>query len=146
MRIFLSIKFWGDHRNQEDVRRIISIIEDMKHEVFCVVEHAENWGEKNFTPEQLMSMTLNEIDKSDVLIADVADWPIGVGVEAGYAYAKEIPIVCICPQEKRIANTIAGIASSVIKYVDYTELRAKLIDSFAEQSRATDAEDGAAQP
>lgn len=73
MRIFLSIKFWGDQRNQEEVRRIIGIIEDLGHEVFCVVEHAEKWGEKNFTPEQLISITFNEIDKSDVLVANVAD-------------------------------------------------------------------------
>ena len=144
MRIFLSIKFWGDHRNQEEVRRIIGIIQDLGHEVFCVVEHAENWGEKTFTPKHLMSMTLNEIDKSDILVANVADWPIGVGVEAGYAYAKEIPVVCICSREQQLPNTISGIASSVIKYVDYAELKVKLIDSLAEHSRAADREDTAA--
>lgn len=132
MRVFLSIKFWGDQRNQEDVRNIIGTIEDLGHEVFCVVEHAENWGENTFSSDQLMSLTFNEIDKSDVLVANVADWPIGVGVEAGYAFAKEIPIVCICPQDKKLANTIAGIASSVIRYIDHAELGLKLGDSLTQ--------------
>ena len=134
MRIFLSIKFWGegDLRNQKDVRKIINIIDSLGHETFCIVEHAENWGEKSFSPEQLMKMTFSEIEISDLLIANVAHWPIGVGVEVGYAAAKGIPIICICPQDMKLANTVAGVAETVIRYSNYPDLRKKLMISLAE--------------
>ena len=64
--------------------------------------------------------------QSDFLIADVADWPIGVGVEAGYAYAKGVPVICICSVDKKVANTVAGLTEKVIRYVDYVDLNKQL--------------------
>lgn len=51
--------------------------------------------------------------------------------------------MCICPHERKLAKTIAGIASSVVRYADCAELKVKLIDSLAEQWRAADREDPA---
>ena len=74
----------------------------------------------------MMKITFNEIDNSNLVIADVADWPIGVGVEVGYAFAKGIRIICICPEVKSIASTVASIARRLIIYTDYEGLRSKL--------------------
>ena len=127
MKAFLSIKFWGDDRNRGHVEAVIRAIEDSGFDVFCIRRDAEKWGEIKFTPEGLMNTTFAEIDRSHVLVADVADWPIGVGVEAGYAFAKGIPVICICQEGKPMANTVAGFASSVIKYNDYDELKSRLV-------------------
>lgn len=126
MNTFLSIKFWGDDRNRAHVEAVILAIENAGFEAFCTRRDVEKWGEISFTPEDLMKNTFIEIDNSQVLVADVADWPIGVGVEAGYAFARGIPVICICQADKKIANTVAGFASSVIKYRDYTELEDRL--------------------
>lgn len=126
MRAFLSIKFWGDDRNKEDVEAVIDAIESAGFEVFCFRRDTEEWGRNHFEPEKMMRTTFQEIERSELLIADVADWPIGVGVEAGYAYAKGIPIICICPADKALANTVAGLANSVIKYDNYDDLRSQL--------------------
>ena len=127
MKAFLSIKFWGDDRNREHVEAVIRAIEDSGFEAFCIRRDAEKWGEIRFTPEDLMKTTFAEIARSQVLVADVADWPIGVGVEAGYAFAKGIPVICICQEDKHIANTVAGFAHSVIKYKDYDDLKSRLV-------------------
>jgi nucleoside 2-deoxyribosyltransferase len=127
MRAFLSIKFWGDDRNREHVEQVINAIEGAGLNVFCFRRDAEEWGKIGFKPEDLMKVTFKEIDNSQVLIADVADWPIGVGVEAGYAYAKGIPVMCICQEGKALANTVAGFANSVINYKNYDDLRERLI-------------------
>jgi len=126
MRAFLSIKFWGDDRNRRDVEEIISTVEELGGEVFCFRRDAEKWGEMEFEPKEMMRITFNEIDQCDFLIATVADWPIGVGVEAGYAYAKGIPVICICSVDKELANTVAGLADYVIRYQDYDDLNKKL--------------------
>jgi len=126
MRVFLSIKFWGDDRNRRDVEGVIAAIEDAGFEVYCFRRDAEKWGEIEFEPEEMMNITFNEISKSDFLIANVADWPIGVGVEAGYAYAKGIPVICICSADKKVANTVAGLADHVVRYQDYGDLSKQL--------------------
>ena len=131
MRAFLSIKFWGDDRNRQDVEGVISAIEKAGLEVYCFQRDAEKWGEVEFEPKEMMDITLNQIDKSDFLIADVGDWPIGVGVEAGYAYAKGIPIICTCSVDKKVANTVAGLTEKVIRYVDYVDLSKQLSPLFA---------------
>jgi len=134
MRVFLSIKFWGDDRNRQDVEGVIAAIEDAGVEVYCFRRDAEKWGEIKFEREEMMNITFKEINKSDYLITDVADWPIGVGVEAGYAYAKGIPIICICSVARKVANTVAGLADSVIRYRDYADLSEQLAPLFAQQS------------
>ena len=126
MKAFLSIKFWGDNRNREHVEEIISAIEDAGCDVFCFVRDAEEWGKKRFQPEEMMRLTFDKIGHSDLVIADIADWPIGVGVEAGYAYAKGIPILCICPVTKSVASTVAGLAKYIVKYDGYNDLTNKL--------------------
>jgi nucleoside 2-deoxyribosyltransferase len=127
MRAFLSIKFWGDDRNKEHVERVINAIEGTGLDVFCFRRDAEEWGKIRFKPDDMMKVTFTEIESSQVLIADVADWPIGVGVEAGYAFAKGIPVICICEDGKSMANTVAGLANGIIKYKSYDDLRARLV-------------------
>jgi len=95
-------------------------------QAFCFIRDAEEWGKNQFQPDEMMRLTFDEIDHSDLVIADVADWPIGVGVEVGYAYAKGIPILCICPVAKPVANTVAGLARWVCKYGSYDDLTNKL--------------------
>ena len=126
MKAFLSIKFWGDDRNREDVEAVIDAIEKAGFRVFCFRRDAENWGKKEFTPEEMRRRTFEQIEQSDVLVASVAHWPIGVGVESGYAYAKGIPIICIYPEDATLANTVGGIARHVIKYKSYDDLRKQL--------------------
>ena len=131
MRAFLSIKFWGDDRNKQDIEGVIAAIENAGVEVYCFRRDAEKWGEIEFESGEMMNITFKEISKSDFLIADVADWPIGVGVEAGYAYAKGVPVICICSVDKKVANTVAGLTEKVIRYVDYVDLNKQLSPLFA---------------
>lgn len=131
MRAFLSIKFLGDDRNRQDVEGVIAAIEKAGLEVYCFRRDAEKWGDVEFKPKEMMDMTLGQISKSDVLIADVGDWPIGVGVEAGYAAAKNIPIICICPADKKVANTVAGLAERAIRYQGHDDLSKQLSLLFA---------------
>ena len=81
-----------------------------------------------------MDITLEQITKSAFLVADVGDWPIGVGVEAGYACAKSVPVICICSVDKKVANTVAGLADHVIRYEDYYDLSKQLVPLFSQRS------------
>lgn len=126
MKAFLSIKFWGDDRNREDAERICRVLERLGLTVYCFRRDAEQWGELRYAPSEMMERTFAEIDSADIVIADVADWPIGVGVEAGYAHGKGIPVVCIAPSSSRIAGTVAGISVGVIQYEGYDDLETRM--------------------
>jgi nucleoside 2-deoxyribosyltransferase len=122
MRIFLSIKFPGDDRNRQEVEGVIEAIEQTGAEVFCFRRDAEEWGKNEFTPSEMMKSTLDEIDQVDFLIAEIGDWPIGVGVEVGYARGRGIPVICICREDQKIPSTVSGLAEKTIRYRDTEDL------------------------
>jgi len=131
MRAFLSIRFSGDGENRKQMEEVISAIEAAGAQVYCFVKDAEKWGDILFRAEEMMELTFGEINKSDLLIADVSDWPIGVGVEAGYAFAKKIPVICICRMDKRVATTVTGLADTVIRYKDSQHLKTQITSVLA---------------
>jgi nucleoside 2-deoxyribosyltransferase len=134
MRAFLSTKFTEDDTSRQQVKEVITAIEAAGAEVYCFRRDAENWGDVIYRAEEMMEITFKEINKSDVLIADVTDWPIGVGVEAGYAYAKGKPIICICKRDKRLANTVTGLTNYIIRYTDSQSLNSQIKSIFTQQA------------
>ena len=133
MRALLSIKFPGDDSNRLEVESIISAMERAGMEVFLFRRDAEKWGRKQFKPDEMMSLTFKEIENSDLLIADVGDWPIGVGVEVGYACGKGIPVICICREDKKLPGTVSGLATKTIQYQDIDDLSRKLDPILSER-------------
>ena len=76
----------------------------------------ENWAKIKFTPKELMELTFKEIEKSDILIADITEKGVGIGIEAGYAFAKRKPVIVIAKEGSDIPNTLRGIAKKVVFY------------------------------
>lgn len=73
--------------------------------------------EFNATQEkEMMRIAFEEIDKSDFLIAELTKKAIGVGVEVGYAFAKQKPIVYIKREDAKHSTTVAGSSDFVITY------------------------------
>ena len=86
----------------------------------------EKWGEKQFTPQELMRCTFQEIDRSDLLLIELSEKGVGLGIEAGYAFAKKVPIVIVARTGSDISTTLQGIAQEVIFYDEPQELTHKL--------------------
>lgn len=126
MKAFLSIKFFGDDRNRGDVEELCNRLENLGLLVFCFRRDSELWGENQYSPSEMMERTFKEIEKADLVVVNIADWPIGVGVEAGYAYAKGKPIICIVPVSSKIANTVAGLAVDTIQYQNYIDFETQM--------------------
>ncbi len=122
MRIFLSIKYHSDHRNREHIEAISNALRQQGHETVCVVRDVEQWGQVELSPAELMARTFQETDACDLLLVDLAEKGIGVGIEAGYAYVRHVPIVTIAPRGSDISTTLGGISRQVVWYSDYDEL------------------------
>lgn len=123
LKTFLSIRFFGDLRNKGEIVAICELLDELHIESFCFLKDAEEWLAKSYTPEEMMQISYREIDASDFLLVETSSVGIGLGVEAGYAYAKGIPVVTICRQGNKIPNTLKGISKKTYYYRELRDLR-----------------------
>jgi len=66
--------------------------------------------------KEMMKIAFEEIDKSDFLIVELSKKAIGVGIEVGYAFAKQKPIIYIKRKNAKYSTTVGGCADFIIEY------------------------------
>lgn len=135
MKVFLSIKYHADHFNRERIEKVASTLERCGLTVTCIVRDIEQWGRIRFEPTELMRRTFAEIDASDWVVVDLTEKGVGVGIEAGYAYAKRIPILTVACMGADVSETLRGISQRVIHY-DSGEDLAQIFSMMSESSQA----------
>jgi len=116
MNIFLSIKYHPDHRNRDLIEHITRVLQP--HAVVCIARDVEEWGKKKFDAAGLMQRTFEEIDSSDIVVVELSEKGVGVGIEAGYAAAKGKPVITIARRGSDISETLRGISREVFIYQD----------------------------
>ena len=73
--------------------------------------------------KEMMQQAMRSIDESDLLIAEVSDKAIGVGIEVGYAKAKGKTVIYIRNENAEHSTTVSGISDFHIVYKDVTGLK-----------------------
>jgi 2'-deoxynucleoside 5'-phosphate N-hydrolase len=121
MKAYLGIKYHADQSNKDRIENLSSIIEKFGYSVSCIARDIEKWGEISLTPNDLMAITFQTINKSDVVIIDVSEKGVGLGIEAGYAYSKSKPVITIA-QKTEISTTLIGISRYNHIYEDDEDL------------------------
>ena len=116
MKAYLAIKFHEDYSNKILIEEIINSLKNIGIEAITLAKDYENWGETRFSPEELMELTFKLISQSDLLIVEFSEKGVGLGIEAGYAHAKGIPIIVIAKRDSEISDTLRGIAKEIIFY------------------------------
>ncbi len=145
MHTFITIKYHEDQQNRPHIERLVAALEAVGFTTTCIVRDLEVWGQQTFGPAPLMQRTFAEISRSDLVIVDFAEQGVGVGIEAGYAYAKGLPVIVLAPNGIEISNTLAGIATRVYRYSDDASLNAccaRLAAEFAPQTTCSGPKDG----
>ena len=122
MKAFISIKYREDNSNKHCIEKISSALEQNGFETVCVARDIEKWGGVQLSPEELMQRTFTEIDSSDLLVVDLTEKGVGLGIEAGYAYAKQIPIAVIARKGLDISTTLQGISQKLFLYEKFEDL------------------------
>ena len=116
MKAFLSIKYHADHHNRVRIEAIAAAFEARGFETTCIARDVERWGQLKFDARELMRRTFAAIDTSDLVVVDLTEKGVGVGIEAGYAHAKNIPVVTIAQTGADISDTLRGISCVVFLY------------------------------
>ena len=125
---YLAIKFHENNSNKELIERLSESLAKAGIKTTIISRDYEQWGKIHFNPDELMKLAFELIEKSKLLIIEFSEKGVGLGIEAGYAFARNIPIILIAKVGSDISNTIRGIAKKVIFYNDQEELVAKLKD------------------
>ena len=114
MKAYISIKYRADNGNKDCIEKISSALERNGIETVCIARDIEKWGQVQLSPHELMQRTFAEIDSSHLVVVDLTEKGVGLGIEAGYAYAEQIPIVVITRKGSDISATLQGIARKTV--------------------------------
>jgi nucleoside 2-deoxyribosyltransferase len=122
MKLFLSIKYHADNSNRPQIEGITAALRQRGWEVICVMRDIEAWGERPLPANELMAQTFAAIEGCDLLLVELLEKGVGIGIEAGYACARGIPIVVVAPTGGDISTTLQGVARCFGWYDDYNEI------------------------
>ena len=75
-----------------------------------------------------MKTAFQEIDNSDFLIAELTTKSIGVGIEIGYACAKNKPVIYLLKKGSEYSTTASGCSNSIIEYRNEHDLRESMVE------------------
>ncbi|RLD40229.1 MAG: hypothetical protein DRI86_15630 [Bacteroidetes bacterium] len=112
-KVYLAISYSNRKLFDEELICLKSLFKENDIELLVFVD------KYNFlqSEEKLMMKTaFKEIESCDLLIAELSTKSIGVGIEIGYAYSKNIPICYIRRNGSEYSTTAAGGASFIIEY------------------------------
>lgn len=126
MRAFLSVKYHDDLGNRPHIEALAAAVEQAGCESVCIARDVEGWGRTAPAARELMRRTCAEIEKCQLLVADLAEKGVGVGIEAGYAHALGIPVITVAPASADVSTTLAGISFRVFRYTEPSDLVAPL--------------------
>ncbi len=129
MKAYLAIKYHPDNANRPRIEGISAALETCGFETVCIARDVECWGQVQLEPADLMARSFAELDGCDVVVVDISEKGVGVGIEAGYAYARRIPILTIAAhrpgslwEEADVPTTLRGISREVFQYRQFGEL------------------------
>ena len=124
MRAYIAIKYHEDQRNRPRIEELTAALAAAGFSTCCIVRDVEAWGQVVYDAPALMERTFAEIEHSELAVIDFAEKGVGVGIEAGYAYARGLPVIVIVPEDGEISTTLAGIATQMYRESDTAPLAA----------------------
>lgn len=122
MRVYLAIKYHRDVRNRGKIEAITQALEQAGHECVCVVRDVEEWGKVRLGAEELMDRSFELLAGSDAILIELTEKGVGLGIEAGFAWAKKVGIYTIAEEGADISETLRGISKKVVDYGGMHEL------------------------
>ena len=122
-KAYLAISYSNRKLFNKEVNRLKTFFKSKNIELLVFVD------KYNFKPNQekeMMQTAFQEIDNCDYLIAELTTKSIGVGIEIGYAFAQNIPIIYLYKIGADYSTTAAGSANHSISYNNEIDLIKKL--------------------
>lgn len=127
-KAYLSIGYQNRRKLDAEITAIRELLSAHQIELFVFVD------EYQFAPEeekQMMLQAFRDISGSDLLLAEVSEKAIGVGIEIGYAAALGKPIIYLRQAHAEHSTTAAGTAGYSVIYTSAAEIAGLLAPILA---------------
>lgn len=128
---YLALSYAGKERLQPVIDTIRKVLLDAGITLFVFAEKYQ------FTPDEaqtMMQQAFASISHCDLLIAEVSEKAIGVGIEIGYAAALKKPVIYLRHENAEHSTTAAGSADHIILYTNTNDLTKKLIQIISDSN------------
>ncbi len=128
MSAYISI---SNNKRKELISTLNAITDTLKAnniEPFIFIDNYEYDAQQE---NQMMLQAMEDIDKSDLLIAETSEKAIGIGIEAGYAKATHKPVIYLRHIASEHSTTHSGISDYQVIYENELNLQMKLGDANA---------------
>jgi nucleoside 2-deoxyribosyltransferase len=122
MKAYVAFKFKEDYSDKGLIEGICGALHTAGLETAVMVRDYEKWGAVKMAPQEFMPLALKAIADCDIFIAEFTEKGVGLGIEAGYAYAKGKPIIVIAKSGTQISDTLKGISKRIIFYEEPEDL------------------------
>jgi nucleoside 2-deoxyribosyltransferase len=127
---YIASPFFNDYQLKvvEDIK---SILDNNKISYFSPKDECM-YKEGETTPEEILDMNLEGLNKTDVCICVTDGKDPGTMFEAGWCYAKEIPIIYVwltgTPEQK--FNLVLAASGSVVRNYEQLERAIREVDDM----------------
>jgi len=118
-KVYFAISYANKDLFKEEIKALETVFSKYNIELLVFVN---NYNFKPNEEKEMMQTAFNEIDSSDFLVAELSTKSIGVGIEIGYAFAKNKPIIYLKKKDTAYSTTAAGSAFATIEYSTTKEL------------------------
>jgi nucleoside 2-deoxyribosyltransferase len=122
-KAYLSISFQNRKNLESELVAIQQALSAFNIHLFVFVDQYLFTKDQE---KQMMQQAFADIDSSDLLIAEVSEKAIGVGIEIGYAIAAKKPVIYLRNELAEHSTTAAGSADHIIIYNNPENLSKKL--------------------
>ncbi len=123
MKAYISISYQRRRSLNTAITAIMSVLEEHQIESFVFVDH---YKFEETHEDEMMRAALAELDQCDILIAETSHKGIGIGIEAGYAKAKNKPVVYLRHKEAEHSTTLSGLSDHRVIYKSAEDLQKQL--------------------
>ena len=123
MKAYISVGF--SQRKQLD-KEIMAIIETLRSFEIDPFVFIDNFRFEADEEEEMMKEAMKAIDNADILIAETSEKGVGIGVEVGYAKAKNKLVIYLRNKNSEHSTTVSGTSDYQVIYKDIDDLREQL--------------------
>lgn len=135
MNAYLSTKYEGED-NEEVVASLCNAASRAGFSVTCTNRDFDDFGRDERDPDERLAFMFDAIEHADVVVLDVTEKGMGLGVEAGYAAALGKPVYAIANEDAELSPTIEVLAERVIRFDSYPDLTEQLATVVAAERNA----------
>ena len=113
MKAYFAISYSNRKQFDKEIENLKNLFNKNNIELLVFVD---KYDFKANQEKEMMKVAFEEIDSSDFLIAELSTKSIGVGIEIGYAFAKEKPIFYLRKKDSKYSTTASGCSNYLIEY------------------------------